>query len=280
MNSGTIVVPDRIPHPATQAFRSLIIGATAGLSKETVKEVARYFRRAYRRAHRTPSTFKYPRQVRRRGELKPRKLDFNEVETRTFEKVFTGMSGNQGVQFQRSYMKVGRKRRRTANQVFTSSVANMAEAILRWQRVSPQLLGPGDQDISYGVGGAPEDVNKFVLPVHVCSITSNSFFQPNQTFGCNSNAMHRLVYNSANKAFGYQAMTGQNNLGAYTSPEWQHEKGIDLLGNSVYDSKGVFHKWTEIRFNLYGSAAYPLTYEILLLTGMPTEMSLFDFAPI
>lgn len=189
-----------------------------------------------------------------------------------------GMSG--AIEFKRSYVKVGRKKRRTAKEIFTSTIGNMSEIIFRWQRVSPSLLGPGDVELSYGQKSGAT-LPAFSLPFHFVSLTQNPLFATNVNFGCYNSAMNRLVYCSSNKAFSHQGLAGQNNTGSYlTTAVWSDESGINRGANAQIDPKGVFHKWSEVRLNLYGSAYYPLKYEILVVTGMPVEMSLFDFAPI
>jgi len=203
------------------------------------------------------------RAEREREQVKPKKLNFDEPET---------MSNS--VMFTRSSTRVGRKRRRTAQQLFTASVAQMPEQIWRWQRVSPSLLGPGENDLAYGANGAS---TLQVCPFHIMSLTNNLLFPPSITFGCKRNGMHRIYYDEVARAFGYQNLIGQNNEGTFATNEWQLETGVPRLGTANIDPKGIFHKWTEIRFNLYGSAYYPLKYEILLVTAMPTEMSIFDY---
>ena len=79
-----------------------------------------------------------------------------------------------GIQFERFYSKVGRKRRRTANQLFTATVGQMSEIVFRYQRVSPSLLGPGETDIAYG--SLPAGSVNYVCPFHISSLTSNPLF--------------------------------------------------------------------------------------------------------
>lgn len=190
------------------------------------------------------------------------------------KKLFDGdLTMTNAVQFQRSSVRMGRKRRRNASELFNASVGRMKELVFRWQRVSPSLLGPGYTDIAYGTDalGALK-----VCPFHIMSLTNCRLFPSNQDFGAQTAGMHRLTYDPSNHQFGYQRLEGQDNLGAMNWYEFQYEQGVVRYSGSSLKSQ-LFHKWTDIRLNLYGSAYYPLTYEIMLVTKMPLEMSLFDY---
>lgn len=183
------------------------------------------------------------------------------------------MTGS-SIQFTRSYDRIGRKRKRTAKQIFDASIGGMYESIFRWQRVSPSLLGPGETDVSYGITAAP-GANR-VLPFHFMSLTNNIHYPEESSYGAYKNGMHRLTYNPTNQHFGYQRLVGQDNTGAFVSTEFQQETGVARNPNGFMSTR-PFHKWTDIRLNLYGSAYYPLKYEILVVTGMDLEMSIFDY---
>lgn len=225
--------------------------------------------RDYSRVRYGPNERNY-RKVRANQE--ERKKAREEVKKKLFEEKST-MSN--AVMFQRSYTRMGRKRRRNAKALFDASIGAMHETIFRYQRASNSLLGPGETDIAYG---SEVEGPNYVCPFHIMSLTNNILFPSNQDFGAQRNGMHRLTYDPSNHHFGYQRLAGQNNTGVFVGPELQYEQGVTRFLTNDIQSR-VFHKWSEIRLNLYGSAYYPLTYEILILTGMPVEMSIFDYPP-
>lgn len=216
-------------------------------------------------------------RIIKRARREERKKAAQEVKKQLFKDIEKKAMSN-SVQIVRSFDRMGRKRRRTAKEIFTANIGRMSEVIFRWQRCSPSLLGPGQTDIVYG-----QDVNVLdtgrVLPIHIMSLTNLILFPSDQQFGCQRDGLHRITYDTGTKQFGYQKLICQDNLGNQTGlTEWQYEDG-NVRNLSAAINPSVFHKWTEIRLNLYGSGAMPLTYEILVLTAMPSEMSVFDFSP-
>jgi len=216
------------------------------------------------------------KRIRREREIVKKRLTFDEPSTVNLPSYNKNTNMSDSVQFTRSYDRIGRKRYRTVNQLFNSSIGRMDEVIYRWQQVSGSLLGPGNQVISYGKAAAP--ATSYVCPLVFGSLTCNPLFPINSTYGAQRYGLNRLSYDPTTKSFGYQYYAGQDKNGVQTVARWQLETGVepDIATSTV--APEVFHKWTEIRLNLYGSAFYPLTYEILVLTGMDADMSPFDFA--
>jgi len=217
------------------------------------------------------------KRYRRERESVKKKLDF-ETKKPTKLQVPTGSSSamSNAVQFQRFSDRIGRKKRRTASELFTAEVGRMNEVVFRWQQVSESLLGPGENIIAYGK--SEEFVNTgYVLPIMFTSLTNQPMFPANLTFGCQRRGLHRATYDLSTRAFGHQYLTGQNAEGAVDATEWTYEQGSIRNTNSGINPR-MFHKWTDIRLNLYGSQQYPLVYEILVVTGMALDMSPFDFA--
>lgn len=209
-----------------------------------------------------PSTI--PRGNKRdiEGNIIPKQLDFGENII---------MSDN--VNFSRSTMKIGRSKKRSANDVFKAQIGQMKEFVFRWQHASNSLLGPGSIPISFGHG--TENVQNQLLPFHIMSLTTHPTFAADNTLGCHDQGMARVVYRAPFSGFagdiGYNWVNSENAQGGFGAGSWQYEKGLVNLTTS-----DVFHKWTDIRLNLYGSLSYPMVYNVMIVTGMPREMQLFE----
>jgi hypothetical protein len=185
------------------------------------------------------------------------------------------MSDN--VNFSRSSWKIGRTRKRSANQIWKSQLGEMKECIYRWQLVSPSLLGPGA--IPIGLGANADAYWNQCLPFHIMSLTHHPDFNQSPELGCRAQGMCRTVYCRGGTDFagdiGYYPLNCQAPTGG-TSPHsiWEKEKG-----STTASVDSVFHKWTDIRLNLYGSTSYPLTYNVMVVSGMPKEMQVFEHEP-
>lgn len=220
--------------------------------------------------------------------LEPRKLDFDDdVEEASIPVTSSTMSGG-GIDIVRLADKVGRKRKRSANEIFKSSIGHMEESILRWQNVSESMLGPGARLITYSKDSTAVlgTQNNRVMPVHFMSLTNFSGpFAVQNTGAVDSGArgagMCRLVYRAPVSGFqgefGYQYFKSQKSNGDLgDDPAWHYEKGVSWSNTDP----SVFHKWTDIRLNLYGAMNYPLLYEVMLVTGMPEDMQILERSPI
>lgn len=216
------------------------------------------------------------KRTRRERELVKKKLDFEEKSTLELPRFGQSSNMTDAVQFRRSYDRMGRKKRRTASQLFNADIGRMSEIVFRWQQVSSSLLGPGNQVIAFGKAPAP--ATGYVCPLVFSSLTCNPMFPNSADFGARKVGLHRLTYEPSTKAFGHQFYRTQDKDGAQVLGEWQVEAGVapDPVTSKV--DPVIFHKWSEIRLNLYGSAYYPLTYEIVVLTDMGIDMSPFDYS--
>lgn len=210
-------------------------------------------------------------------EVQPKKLNFD-VPNKP-------MMGDD-INFSRSTARLGRVKKRTASQMFKAEIGAMDEQVWRWQRVSDNLLGPGATGISFGQNPAqadPDAAGTFVLPFHVMSLTHNPSFGEIPLLGMVKCGMNRFVIRKPmvpietfQGHLGLQRLIPQMETGNYSSlPGWQIEKGVSSGANSQ-----VFHKWTDIRLNLYGSRLYPLDYTITVVTGLPVEMQFLEHHPV
>jgi len=231
-----------------------------------------------------PSNVKYRNRKRDiEGGIKPTKLNFDAVQD-----IKEAMGGDD-IQFTRSRAKIGRTRKRTANDLWKAQLAVMDERIYRWQRCSPSLLGPGATPISMGQDTAlnvdPDAGPTVVVPFHWTSLTVFPHYQGNQSLGCIPTGMTRMVYRRPPDAlqgrFGIQHLASQANTGTFKNNGfWEMEKGADDDSNQQHAINSVFHKYTDIKLNLYGAMRYPMEYTAMVVTGMPVEMSLTDKVPV
>jgi len=202
------------------------------------------------------------------------------VKKLTFETESTAIMSGDDVNFRRSKYTLGRPKKRSANQLFKSQLGGMQESIFRWQSASKNLLGPGRIPIGYGWNTVISSSAQAV-PVHMMSLTSHPGFPENYTLGCKVQGLFRFAYFNSSPAggnFGYQHMPSQNRDGAnLATSQWVNESGP--LSPSPFISQ-VFHKWTDIRLNLYGSSSFPLSYRVQIVTGLPTEMQPLEFEAI
>jgi len=203
------------------------------------------------------------------GGIKPLKLNFEKPEP-------VAMSDN--INFKRSKVTIGRSRKRTADQVFKATIADMQEVIFRWQACSASLLGPGRIPLAFGMDSNLDTLTQCV-PMHIMSLTTHPGFQSSGDLGCVNHGMSRFVYRTPLSGFsghfGYQRMYNQQADGTLAGGGWQYESGT-----SNPDVDEVFHKYTDIRLNLYGASTFPLKYRVMILTGMTTEMQVFEKSPV
>lgn len=198
------------------------------------------------------------------GGIKPIKLNFDDPKY--------AMS-SEDVNFKRSKMTIGGTRKRTANDLFKAEVGSMEELVWRWQACSASLLGPGRLPIGFGTDNASfPNIN--CLPFHMMSLTNNPGLPENASFGCSKAGMFRYYFDKSSGNMGYSFLKSQQADGAVTQPFpgwWTLEKGL-----AQNHTGQIFHKYTDIRINLYGSTLYPLKYKVMLVTKLPLEMSPLD----
>jgi len=168
-------------------------------------------------------------------------------------------------------------KRRNANQVFRIMQRSGDEIVLRWQQTSREYLGPGQ--VFIGMGGI--DANLDRMPIHFVSLTNiGAYGIDAPAKGC-----HRLVsvcrpyYNRTNGNFFWNGdVQSQTNVGTNaTDYLWQSES--DTSGANVGgDAKSVFHKYTDIKLNLYGTYTVPIHYTVTVCT-MKEQVDPFGFLP-
>lgn len=176
--------------------------------------------------------------------------------------------GAGGVRFSKEAHRFGRRRRR--NKIRLDDLfRGYAKLRTRWQLTSPTLIGPGRVPISFGVD-TTSAANFETLPIHMISLTTNMIGEANTSKGAHKKGLFRFVRDSATGTVGWNWFDAQMEDGVNTyngTGEWEWEARNDF-GLAPQDK--FFHKWSEIRLNLYGSKYMPLTYTITFVT-MPKE---------
>lgn len=170
-----------------------------------------------------------------------------------------------GVKFSKEEHIVGKKRRR---QYVTMSdlLCQMERARYRWQLCSNTLTGPGRIPLSYGSYGVT-DVDFHTLPIHFMSLSQVPLIQiqnENPNKGSFRHGLYRVVRNAIDGRIGtmHYWSNGPNGVNSYdTNGYWQPEVPIPspVLNNPVY------HKWSQVKLNLYGAKHIPITYTITLV---------------
>jgi len=168
-------------------------------------------------------------------------------------------SSSGGVRFSSENHRVGRKKRKNRTNL-SDLLRNMERYRLRWQAISPSLVGPGKIPIGYGKNGA---ANEEVLPIHFISLTGHSNGIVNQYKGSQDKGLCRVIRNTTNGFCAWQPFKSQlpGGVTSWDDGSWEPE---DANGQLTQGSN-AYHKWTEVRANLYGSKYMPLTYTITIL---------------
>ena len=181
--------------------------------------------------------------------------------------------------YSRSRKRIGRVRRRTVKSVFRNYIGDQQHQVWRWASMSNNLKGPGRLPIAFG---APNDnPNNLVCPIYFMSL-SNLYSYPNEkdypAYGAYKHGLCNVVYVKDANQFFYlpkASMTSGGNDIAYDGNGlWQPE----TKSAEAFQSNKLFHKWTEIKFNLYGSSLYPLTYTITICK-MPESWNFHKYPP-
>lgn len=278
---GQRVVDTVIGQVGRQVFRNAV-AESYRLGARTVQQAVDY---AVYRLREGPGTVKYTNRKRDiEGEIKPEKLNFDDIQAEP-------QSMGDDIQFSRVKSSIGRPRKRSASELWKHEIGRLQEYVFRWQRCSLSLLGPGATPLSYGRDPAQSAVQQqptVVCPVHVMSLTNCPLFGSLTSEGAHFRGMARLVYRKPRTDiqepiqgnFGYQWLSSQTHNGIYNNNgSWQFEKGNESAARDNHVDK-VFHKYTDIRMNLYGSMRFPLDYTVTVVSGMPLEMQMFNLPSV
>jgi hypothetical protein len=181
------------------------------------------------------------------------------------------MSGAASVR--RRSRRTGRTRRRNVNQVWKHVLGEGQNVVTRWQLGSSNYIGAGKVPIEYRrtTTGTVTDY----IPIHFMSLTTLSGAFTSTTFptedpinGIYKHGLCRMLHQPATSRMFYQPMQvntsdGYNN---YNSDGlWQYEQNAAGINTQERHNGKHFHKWTDIKMNLYGAMYMPVTYTISLV---------------
>jgi len=183
------------------------------------------------------------------------------------------------VNYRRSKLTIGSTKKRSANELFKAQIGGMEEYIFRWQACSNSLLGSGFLPLGFGWGNL-SGAGLQTIPMHMMSLTTHPQFNEARERGCRKEGMCRIIYAGPNASpaslqadMGYQFFFNQDKDSLKNlDGRWEQESGP----NGVIAGDQVFHKYTDIRLNLYGSLLVPLKYRVMLISGMPEEMQIYE----
>jgi len=140
---------------------------------------------------------------------------------------------------------------------------------------SASLLGPGRIPLSYGLD-TTSNANFETLPIHMMSLTTLPNGESSHEKCTHKKGLFRFVRDSTDGRVGWNWFDNQKDVGVndYTGTgQWQLEESFPNMAGyteSVPSTGNVYHKWTEIRLNLYGAKYLPLEYTISIVS-MPKE---------
>lgn len=206
--------------------------------------------------------------------------------TYTTTRTYAGGGAAGGVKFSKEQHKVGRRRRKERIRMY-DLMQSMHKLRVRWQLMSGTLTGPGRIPIGYG-GYSGTDLDFHSMPIHLMSLTQNSLNPTlggsfvNGNKGAYAHGLYKVVRSPGDGTCGLVHYVSNTHEGINNySPEgyWQVEAESALAGGYAgTDSGSHFHKWSEVRMNLYGAKHIPLTYTISVVQ-VPKEFDPFQHPP-
>lgn len=157
--------------------------------------------------------------------------------------------------------RTGRYRRRSSNRVFREAIALYGNKnVWRWQQCSPSLIGPGNLPI--GWANLQTNVSTW-MPMMFMSLTQNPYGPVDNQHGCWVSGLKHLYYNYTNGDWNAYEHVSQDFTGAQgPNGDWHIEQED---GTSLHYTSKMFHRWTDLRLNLYGARSIPITYTIYLM---------------
>jgi len=183
--------------------------------------------------------------------------------------------GTGGATVSRKHRRTGRKRRVSLAQLNSRLIGSGSEFIYRWQNTTATYVGPGRLQIGWTrtIDGLIDN-----LPIHFMSLTNLTHHSANANVakGCVTQGMHRTGYYTTTKDVVCNPLPNQTNQGvANNDGLWQQD--LNSAIPNTFNAR-VFHKWTDIKLNLYGTYSVPIHYHVFLCQ-MPEQLDPFSVAP-
>jgi len=167
----------------------------------------------------------------------------------------------------RTRRRVGRNRRRNANEVYRQWLGRSNRVVYRWQQVSSSLLGPGRVAIQW-VDQEGTEFDK--MPMYFMSLSQYPYGGAawDKENGSRDDGLKRWQY--ANTAPGngkwvFFPLSSQSHNGGPDDPSghwWLEQQS----GRPSPESPHAYrtHAWTQIKLNLYGTLSVPITYTVMI----------------
>jgi len=171
----------------------------------------------------------------------------------------------------RSRRRIGKTKRRSTAQVFQAVLGAGVPSVSRWQLASANYIGAGRIPIEF----RQADGYLCYAPIHFMPITgvygtyaNTTVHADDQLHGIYNIGMSRLIYDNVTQQMYYQPLmsntkTGYN--GVDTTGKWQVEQNSFGLDNTDNHNNKQFHKYTDVKMNLYGALNIPVTYTVMLV---------------
>lgn len=162
----------------------------------------------------------------------------------------------------RGRKRTGKSARWSNAKIKKAILGSANENIWRWQQTGNTYLGPGKMYIGWATAADP---NFQIMPVHFISLTEYPQGIANNPKGCFLHGMSRLDYlqSTGNNYWNILPCETSDGTTVDGSGVWQPEY---LSGTAGLANARIFHKYTDIRLNLYGTIDVPITYTVFLCT--------------
>lgn len=184
-----------------------------------------------------------------------------------------------GASVSRRRRRIGRSKRWSNSKLKKAIIGSGDEYIFRWQQTSNTYLGPGQLFLGWSEFGPT--VPGQLVPMHFMSLTNcGTLGNVVNAKGCFAHGMSRALYYPTGVfggQFQWAATDCQDRTGLNTVAlgPWQMEKGVDV--QTIPTVRGnLFHKYTDIKLNLYGTLNVPITYTVMLCT-MKEQVDPFQY---
>jgi len=170
-------------------------------------------------------------------------------------------SGSTGNLVSRVNRRSGRSRRWGSAKLKKAIIGAGSEYIYRCQATSMTYLGPGFFNL--GMNKFNPTSTTHSVPIHFMSLSNIPFGNENGVKGAYKSCLRQVYYDSVAGQYAYSPIGNQASSGAYqpTGGVWKQECST---GQVPDDLTKVFHKYTDIKLNLYGAITIPVKYTVLL----------------
>jgi len=149
-------------------------------------------------------------------------------------------------------------------------------------------LGSSDQTsgrVTIGWGGAANQTLEYNIPIHMMSLTCLGYMDqtggPQFSKGCRDKGIIKFNYRPATNDYKYNYLGCQDHQGGdLPGGNWALEKydgPLQDLSNAQLVSS-VFHKYSDIKLNLYGVYDIPIRYSVKLVQFMDEKLDPLMFS--